>query len=109
MSADAFIAFYGVRFDLSEDELEAVEERSDPRIAAARSQKLQTHLGRLTDGESHFLLIGTKLAILGIEHDASRTISDGELEEIMRTTTIKLQSAGLRGTPELHLQLEAED
>jgi len=36
MSSDTFIAYFGLRFELSADEIEAVELRSDPRIVAAR-------------------------------------------------------------------------
>lgn len=108
MGADAFVAFYGVRYTLSEDELDAVEGRTDPRVTAARRIKLDSHLGRLTDGGSHYLLIGTTLGVFGVENDSARSVDTTELDRVMRHTAAMLIEAGLPGTPQLHLQLEAQ-
>ena len=108
MGADAFVAFYGVRYTLSEDECDAVERRTDPRVTVARRTRLDSHLGRLTDGEPHYLLIGTSLGIFGVENETSRSVDAPEIERIMRDTAATLSEAGLTGTPQLHLQLEAQ-
>lgn len=108
MGADAFIALYGLRYTLAGDEAEAIEEGSDARVVAARRAKLQTHFGRLTDGEPHFLLIGTRLGVFGSENESARSVDASELEQITRDTAAKLREAGLSGTPKLHLQFEAQ-
>ena len=108
MSADAFVAFYGVRYTLSEDECEAVEQRTDPRVTAARRTRLDSHLGRLTDGDPYYLLIGTSLGVFGVENQSARSVETTEIDRVMRQTAAMLVAAGLPGTPQLHLQLEAQ-
>ena len=108
MGADAFIAFYGLRYTLSEAELEGVEQRTDHRITAARRVKLQTYLGRLTDGEPHFLLVGTRLGVFGVQNESARSVDAGEFQKVMSDTTTKLREAGLSGDPALHLQFESQ-
>jgi len=108
MGADAFVAFYGVRYVLTDDEVEAVETNHDRRVRAARGAKLHTYMGRLTDGEPYFLLIGMRLGILGVENDSYRCLDASGLERIMADTKGKLAEAGLSDEPHLHLQLEAQ-
>ena len=108
MGADAFIAFYGLRYTLSTEELEAVESRTDERIIAARRAKLHTHFGRVTEGEPHTLLIGTQLGVFGLENEAVRSVAAPELDRLIRDTTARLDEAGLRGDPALHLRFEAK-
>jgi len=108
LGANAFIAFYGLRYTLTDAEMDAVEQNSDERVIAARRAKLQTYPGRLTDGQPHYLLVGTRLGVFGIENESVRSVDTSELEEIMRGTTEKLNAAGLPGAPQLHLQFEAQ-
>ena len=108
MGADEFIAFYGLRYTLTDPEMDAVEQRSDARVIAARRPKLQTYTGRLTDGEPHFFFVGTCLGVFGVENESERSVEAATLEQIMRETAAKLQAAGLPGTPRLHLQFEAQ-
>jgi hypothetical protein len=74
MGADAFIAFYGLRFELTDDELDSVERHADDRLLAARGANLHTHFGRPTDGEPHFLFVGTRLGVFGIEGEAGKIV-----------------------------------
>jgi hypothetical protein len=78
------------------------------RTIAARRVKLQAYSGRLTDGEPYFLLVGTRLGVFGAENESHRSIDEPQLEQIMRDTATKLEAAGLAGTPQLHLQFEAQ-
>src|SRR5690349_9026968 len=49
MSADAFIVYFGVRYAVeSEEELDRLERRNDPRLESARKSRLKTFLGRAT-------------------------------------------------------------
>jgi hypothetical protein len=108
LGADAFIAFYGLRYTLTDAEMDAVEQNSDERVVAARRAKLQTYSGRLTDGQPSFLLVGTRLGVFGLENESERSVDGAQLEQIMRDTAAKLQTAGLPGAPQLHLQFEAQ-
>ena len=45
----------------------AIEQRTDDRIVRARRSKLDHVCGRITDGRDYHLLIGKKIADLGIE------------------------------------------
>jgi hypothetical protein len=108
VGADAVIAFYGLRFTLTDLEIVAVEEATDARVVAAKRAKLHTYSGRLTDGQPHFLFVGTRLGVFGAQNDSQRSFDTPFVEQIMRETTAKLQSSGLQGVPQLHLQLEAQ-
>jgi hypothetical protein len=69
MGADAFHVFFGVRHLIqSEQELAALEDRTDTRLVAARKARLNTCFGRATDGTSHLLLIGYDLGTFGVEN-----------------------------------------
>jgi hypothetical protein len=108
MGSDRFICYCGLRFVITEREVEAVEMNLDERVLAARNVGLHCYLGRLTDGEPHFLLIGIRLGAFGIENDAYRSLDQTTLERTMVQTRAKLARAGLSGEPELHFQLEGQ-
>ncbi|MGC4007079.1 MAG: hypothetical protein QM811_29730 [Pirellulales bacterium] len=108
MGADAFIAFYGVRYILTDAELDAVEEKTDARVVAAKRTNLQAHFGRLTDGQPWFLLVGTRLGVFGSQNESQRSLNASQLEHVMRDTVAKLEMARLQGEPMLYLQYEAQ-
>jgi hypothetical protein len=108
LGADSFIAFYGLRYTLTNSELDAVSSRTDERVVAARRERLRTHFGRLTDGEPYFLFVGMPLGVFGLQGDSERSYDWDELEQLKADTATKLAAAGLQGTPQLHLQLEAQ-
>lgn len=108
MGADALIVFYGLRFSLNDAEVDAIENRTDARVIAAQRAKLQTYCGRVTDGQPHFLLIGTRLGVFGVENESERSIDAPQWEQVTRETTAKLVAAGLTDPPQLHFQLEAQ-
>jgi hypothetical protein len=101
MGADAWIAFYGLKFDVpcDEESLAAVEEDRDPRCRAARAARLATYMGRLTDGAPHFLFIGTDLGTFGIEGASEKSFTDEALLRIANETKAKLRDAGFEGEP----------
>ena len=108
MGADAFVAFVGVRYTLADDELDAVERETDARVVAAANGHLQTHFGRMTDGEPYFLFVGTRLGWLGVEHDTEIAIDAQDLAQIVSHTQEKLRAAGIGEPPRLYLQLVAQ-
>lgn len=50
MGADAFTVYYGLRFRVSEEELDMLQERAHPHQIAARKCGLRCYFGRPTNG-----------------------------------------------------------
>lgn len=111
MGADSFLAFYGIKIALDPDDeqtLETFETCSAPQCKAAERAGLQTHLGRLTDGEDYFLYVGCRVGWLGLEYDDYVQVTIDELAEMAGQVKSKLKEAGFDQSPALHLQLEAQ-
>jgi len=108
MGADSFIAFFGVRFDLSEEELESCEAMEDTRIRRARKAKLDYCFDRATDGEKYFLYVGRSMAALGVEAGVYETLSESEFARVVSETKTRLAQAEISGEPSLHFQLIAQ-
>lgn len=111
MGADSFVAFYGIKIAIDPDDtqlLETFETCSAPQCKAAQDAGLQTHLGRLTDGEDCFLYVGCRVGWLGLEFDGHVQVTIDELAAIASQVRSKLKEAGFDQSPALHLQLEAQ-
>jgi hypothetical protein len=110
MGADAVHVFFGVRQVLQpEEELSTLEEIAHPRMEAARRAKLKTCIGRATDGEPCFLLMGHHLGTFGVENQVQAALTESELTEIINETKRRLQQTGLDpAEARLHFQLEAQ-
>ena len=109
MGADAFVAFYGIKISLDpddEDTCDAYGMETHPDCVAATAAGLDTHTGRMTDGEDYFVYIGRRLGWLGIEHDGHVVVDD--LVDVAERVGPALLALGHRGVPALHLQLEAQ-
>jgi len=109
MGADRFVAFYGIHFEIPYEEgLEIVEDESDPRMITARAAKLDTYIGRLTDGEPFFVLIGRSLGCYGHQDKFQRAFNDREFAKLAAETRERLQTAGFTDEPALLFQFEAQ-
>jgi hypothetical protein len=108
MGADSFIAFFGVRFELSEEEIEPCETKEDERIRRARKAKLDFCFDRPTDGEKYFLYVGRSLAGLGGEAEVYETLSEAQFLAVVSETKTRLTQAGISSEPSLHFQLIAQ-
>ena len=108
MGADSFIAFFGVRFELSEEEMELCETGDDDRIRRARKAKLDFCSDRATDGEKYFLYVGRSLADLLVEAGVYEKLSEAELIDVVSQTKTRLTQAEISGEPSLHFQLIAQ-
>jgi len=105
MGADAFVAFCGIKLPLGQDDedtLDACGEGSDPRCVAAHQVGLETHGGRMTDGEDCFLLVGRRLGWLGLEHDSHVSLTPSQLSRYATQVDAKLIEAGFPGESSLH-------
>lgn len=105
MSAEACVAFYGLRFEVAGAEVPGLEARSDPRLQSARKFGLKTYWGNFgLPGERYLLFIGSRLAVLGPENDASLSMDPATLAGLVDETDRKLEAAGFRGAPALHIE-----
>ncbi len=109
MSADVFIAFYGLEFPVLDGEtLTDVEEQNDDRVVRAGEHKLDWWLGRLTDGAPFHLLIGKKIAQLGVEGSHEKSLTNSELDALVEQTRQRLEAAGFSEAPRLILKYESD-
>lgn len=105
MSAATCILYYGLRYEVSPSEIERLETRTDERIAAARRAGLQFYWGNCgLPQERYLLFIGAQLGTMGPENQLKIHLEDGEVEAIASSVRAKLATAGLTGSPQLHIQ-----
>jgi hypothetical protein len=109
MSAETFIAYFGLRFELDPEETDGVEDRTDRRVVAARRVGLKCYAGVFGElQESDRLFIGAELGKLGAENKESINIPLDELQRRIEITKAKLIEAGFEDAPSLHLQWEPD-
>lgn len=105
MGADACVVYYGLRYEVAENEIDGLEMRTDWRMVAAREAKLRTYCANFTGlRDGYLLLVGAELAVLGPEDAEAVDIGTEELKSLMESTEAKLRSAGLVGTPKLYFE-----
>ncbi len=104
MSAAACVLFIGLRYDLAEHEVAGCEERSDPRLIAARRQGLASYWGRFIGSARHVLLVGTKLSVVGPEDQLAARFPADYLAATIEQTCAHLVLAGLDGDVALHVE-----
>ena len=107
MSASNFHVYYGLRFDLSDQDLSPYERRESPQQIAAREHGLDCWWG-VSNEESYFLLLGTSIGNFGWEYLANNSTDDAKLADIMAQTKAKLAAAGYTDPPALHCQFEPD-
>lgn len=104
MSANAALVFYGVRFEIDENEIEACERRTDPRIAIARRHGLAHFFEDVAGGGRRCVLfVGARLGWLGPENSSEVQIGSLELSDLIKKTDARLAEAGFQG-PSLYMQ-----
>ncbi|MGV3548234.1 hypothetical protein [Rhizobium sp.] len=109
MSGDMFVAYFGLRFEIGADEVEALELRSDARAVAARGAGLKHFWGNFGGAREEYLLfIGEQIGILGYENSNEVSVSDSSLQLLISTTKRKLENAGFFDAPKLHLAWNAD-
>src|SRR5262245_1814947 len=109
MSAGSCVAFFGVRYDIAEDELELLETRSHPKLVAARKGGLESYWGNFdAPSERFFLFVGFKLGILGDEDQSEVRFDADQLANVVVSTKDKLNRASFDGTPALYVQWMAD-
>lgn len=111
MGADSFVVFFGIKIPLDpedEDTLDDWGAGTHPVAVAARAVGLDVHAGQLTDGGDCFVLLGRRLAWIGLEHDGHVRVAPDALAEAAAAVGPPLRGLGRSESPALHLQLEAQ-
>ena len=109
MSAGACIIYFGLRYEVAKHEIEALEERSDARVRAARKVGLKVYWGNFSDAEPRYVLfIGSEIAKLGPENAFETTCGREDLTSIMDRTVARLAEAGLEGESKLYIQWQPD-
>jgi hypothetical protein len=107
MGADACIVYYGIRFDIPYDQIEAVEKRTHPTLTAARNAGLNHYWGNfpaLEGEDQYFLFVGAQLALLGPENKMEWKIHPQDFQSIVEATNLKIKAAGFSGPVLLYTQ-----
>ena len=109
MSAPSCINFVGLRFPITNEEVEALEERRDARQIEARNAGLKTYWGNFgVESPQYALFIGTQLGSLGPEDQSSLSITADELAGIAERTSSQLASTTMRGAVGLHIEFHPD-
>jgi hypothetical protein len=110
MSASACVVFYGLRFEIQEEEIDGIENRKDVRMVAARSAGLKAYWSKYGERRERFVLfIGTEIAVLGPEDRKEASVASAVLSGIIMSTKERLDSAGMHSDPSLHFQWLADN
>ena len=105
MSASACVAYVGLRYEVSPDEIEGLELRADPRQRKAKLVGLNSYWGNFGgQSERYLLFVGTEIAILGQEDRAWSSTTAERLADIVSGTVEALSEANLDGECALHLE-----
>lgn len=109
MSASAFIAFVGLRYQVGEDEVARLEARMDPRQIEAKRAGLKTYWGNFSSASPQYLLfVGAQLGSFGPEGLPSLSLAPAELAEILEQVRSKLASTTISGVVGLHLEFQPD-
>ncbi len=109
MGADGFLAYFGCRWDVTDqNEISLLEARDDPRMKAAQRVGLKHWWGVTPEEGRYFLLIGAEIGNLGWEGQENLSLSESDLTNLISETKSKLAVAGFSEEPAIHLQFEPD-
>jgi len=107
--ADTTIVFYGIKLEVSHDDLDELESRSHPMLVAARKVGLENYWGNFAAPDERYLLfVGKSLGKLGVEDRTEIQIDVNDLAKTAEIVVEKLQDAGIPGTASLHLDYQPD-
>jgi len=103
--ADTTIVFYGMRIEISVDELDILESRKHPLQIVAKKVGLESYWGNFAaPNEKYLLFVGKLLGKLGFEDLKEIQIHEEKLAKIAKEVSAKLIDAGISHTAFLYLE-----
>src|SRR5688572_11479172 len=109
MSAPSCVAYVGLRFPISDNEVEALEERRDDRQLAARSAGLKSYWGRFgLEEPAYALFVGSPIGSFGPEGDGAACLRADELLGLLAATRERLGSVGMSGEVGLYVEWQPD-
>src|SRR5690242_13750739 len=109
MSAESTVAFYGVRFEIDDEDVTSLEERSHPLLVKARQNGLKTYWGNFAEkGSKYLLFVGDKMGILGFENDRQVRFSVDDLVDRANDTNARLNRGGIVEQAMLYLEWQPD-
>ena len=107
--ASTTVAFFGIRLEVGEDEIESLEERTHPAIKNSRSSGLQYYWGNFgSPGEQYLLLIGRLLGKFGPENEEFLAITIQQIQQCSSDVSQKLINAGFAENPSILIQFHPD-
>ena len=107
--ADTTIVFYGIRLEVSDDDLEELESRSHPMQIAARNSGLENYWGNFAaPSERYFLFVGKLIGKLGPEDLAEIQFNEDNFAKTAKVVAEKLRESGLSGTATIYLSYQPD-
>lgn len=104
------IAFYGIRLDVTESDLDALEARSHPAMVAAKNAGLHTYWGNFdSPGERYFLFLGRLIVKLGLEDGRELQFGADESSGIAADVCSRLEKAGYTANQQFYFQFHPDD
>ena len=105
MSDYECVIYYGLRFNISVAEIDAIDEGTDQRVIAANSQDLEYYCSDLSSfDKQYFLFIGEDIAVLGRDDEVEAELTAEEYNAITESVRAKLKRAGFEEPPQLYMQ-----
>lgn len=106
MSANSVIVYYGIKFQIMDTEIEAIELRIDQRIVRARREGLKYYFGNF-DGtpNGNTLFLGLEIGIFGIENQIDRSFSVSTFMDLIGLTDAKLDNSGIEGERKIYFKM----
>ncbi len=111
MSAESFVIYYGLRWEVhasEKEEITQLEKRLDRRQLVARQHELDFWWGCTIDEETFFVLLGKQVGPFGLEGEALVRLKDAEIEQLTTKTRERLQAAGFADPPAWYYQFEPD-
>jgi len=109
MSSASTIAFYGVRYEIGDDEISLLEERTHPLLLKARQNGLKHYWGNFAlKGSKYVLFIGEKLGVLGLENEKEVQLSMQELSTRAVEVDARIHQCGITEPARLYLEWQPD-